>query len=590
MKIIPIALAPQFSAETSTLAVAWKVKRLDGQVYGFTSTDQDVEVHAAFPIETGGMAANYPPVTDAKGDFIYIPSGSTTLNASLADGSFYKAIPIDVNYTVGRLANGLIIANKWGSTRIVLIDKGVIWKEIPLPGNNDTVYHLASAPGGGQVRGVMSKTAVGTHFAIFNENDNTWAQNTTLALPVLPPHITVNDNGDCVATGDWFSNQRGSVYYWPSGGNPVYFNNTNAKEYRGCQWSSQDNLIYLVDAAANPRVIEVRTSANVLQGTITGLAPAGRQIALTQDTDGFIYAWADDKMYKIINGAVVEDLGSIGWRATHDANFYRSPNGEFITQRNNIPTTSAGVAHPTVFGQRIVFEDYEAATGFTPSQLQWTSQLNVDNLDIKSIIHSDSITEDDINAGLWDDAEVWISYLNYKDPRAGFAKLVRGSIGEIRNGQTTFTAEFRGMMSHFQQTVGRLYGAACDADLGDDRCRVNLIPFTVTGTVSVVTNDKEFTDVSRTEADTWFQAGKLTWLTGANAGLSMEVKSWTLATKKFVLQAMMPYPIGAGDTYSVYAGCLKRKIPDCKDKFGNILNNRSFDLVPGGDWQMSGVS
>jgi uncharacterized phage protein (TIGR02218 family) len=46
VKIIPVALAPQYAAPAATLAACLKITRRDGQVFGFTETDHEIEVDA----------------------------------------------------------------------------------------------------------------------------------------------------------------------------------------------------------------------------------------------------------------------------------------------------------------------------------------------------------------------------------------------------------------------------------------------------------------------------------------------------------------------------------------------------------------
>ena len=83
---------------------------------------------------------------------------------------------------------------------------------------------------------------------------------------------------------------------------------------------------------------------------------------------------------------------------------------------------------------------------------------------------------------------------------------------------------------------------------------------------------------------TWFSAGRLTWTTGANAGLSIEIKQHRVESGHAVLSLWqaMPEPIAAGDAFTVSAGCDKR-LATCRDRFANSLNFRGFPHMPGID-------
>lgn len=76
----------------------------------------------------------------------------------------------------------------------------------------------------------------------------------------------------------------------------------------------------------------------------------------------------------------------------------------------------------------------------------------------------------------------------------------------------------------------------------------------------------------------FFDNGVVTWLTGLNAGLSMEVQSYTPG--QVVLFQPMPNQIQVGDTYTIHAGC-DYSFPTCQTRFLNTLNFRGEPFVPG---------
>lgn len=235
----------------------------------------------------------------------------------------------------------------------------------------------------------------------------------------------------------------------------------------------------------------------------------------------------------------------------------------------------------TSHDQPLVFDGltYLPTSGYIGSDVENSSELNPDNLEVTGFLKSPAITDEDIHAGVWDYAAVLLFELNYEDPSMGWNVLRAGTLGEVKAGRSKFTAEFRGLMQAFTKTIIRLTTKDCTADLGDGRCGVNLASWTVSGTVGSIVDNREIHDGARSEAADWFTAGKLTFTSGLNAGLSMEVKQSTPGT--LTLHERMPYEIKAGDAYSVHAGCTKRAFEDCRDKFHNYLNFRGFPDVPG---------
>jgi len=245
----------------------------------------------------------------------------------------------------------------------------------------------------------------------------------------------------------------------------------------------------------------------------------------------------------------------------------------------------------TVFGftdhdQDIVYSGitYKAATGFTPSAIQNSGSLKVDNLDVEGMISAGSITEVDILAGLYDFAEIEIFQVNYTDLTQGDLKLRRGWLGEVSLYKQQFVAEVRGLTQCLSQNMGELYSASCRATLGDSRCTVTLSSYTVTGSVTSVSSNLQFTDTSRTEVNDIFSSGKITFSSGANNGISMEIKQYinTGSGGQLTLVLPMPYTIQVSDTYSLSQGCDKT-LSTCFSRFNNVVNFRGEPLVPGLD-------
>jgi uncharacterized phage protein (TIGR02218 family) len=223
---------------------------------------------------------------------------------------------------------------------------------------------------------------------------------------------------------------------------------------------------------------------------------------------------------------------------------------------------------------------YKASTGYARSAVRATLGFTPDNLELSGALASSAITAADIRAGLWDYAVVEIFYCNWADLTQGVGKLSKGKLGAIKDGRNGFVSELLGLSSHLGQAIGRVYSPACDANLGDARCTVSLAPFTKAGAVTAVTSKRAFADAARAEANGYFDGGKLTWLTGNNAGLKMEVKTFLLAGGAFTLQLPMPFAVQVGDTYSAIHGCDKTPAT-CIATFANIVNFRGFPNVPG---------
>ena len=231
---------------------------------------------------------------------------------------------------------------------------------------------------------------------------------------------------------------------------------------------------------------------------------------------------------------------------------------------------------------------FEAVSGSTASEVQSTLGLAVDNLTVTGALSSDALNDDDLAAGLFDNADIEIWRVNWAAPSQRVL-MRKGSLGEVKRGKTGFAAEVRGLAHILNQPVGRAYGHACDADLGDTRCKVALAAFTVSGTVASVLDQRRFA-VSGLGAfaSGWFADGKLAFTSGANAGRAMEIKrhAATASAVTIDLWQAMSEAVAPGDGFTVSAGCDKQ-FATCRAKFANQANFRGFPYMPGNDVVLS---
>ena len=144
----------------------------------------------------------------------------------------------------------------------------------------------------------------------------------------------------------------------------------------------------------------------------------------------------------------------------------------------------------------ILFDDgdgeqtYLAAVGYDRSAIVNRASLAVDNLDVSGIVDSSNITLVDLVAGRFDNAEVRIMVVNWKNTADGMIRMKRGRFGEVRvNQQGSFTTEFRGLSQALGQNILGVYGPECRADLGDNKCRVPILPDVLGRNAAVVVGE-----------------------------------------------------------------------------------------------------
>ena len=223
---------------------------------------------------------------------------------------------------------------------------------------------------------------------------------------------------------------------------------------------------------------------------------------------------------------------------------------------------------------------YDAASGCTPTALDSSSDTTPDTLSVQAVLDSERITAQDILAGRYDDAKIDIFEVNYADISAGILQLHTGRLGEMRMEGAECHAEIFGLTDALSASIGAVYSRTCRARLGDAQCGVSISARTVNGQITEILSPLRFTDTMRTESSGIFAHGILTFTSGNNAGLSVEIAAY--ASGELRLSTTLPYALTVGDAYTLTQGCDKQ-FSTCKTRFNNSINFRGEPHVPGLD-------
>ena len=230
---------------------------------------------------------------------------------------------------------------------------------------------------------------------------------------------------------------------------------------------------------------------------------------------------------------------------------------------------------------------FAADSGLTAAALSQSTGLSVDNTEAIGALSDAAISEQDIEAGRFDGAEVLCWLVNWQDLSQRWLQF-RGSLGELRRAGGAFTAELRGLTDALNQPIGRVYQKPCTAVLGDSQCGFDLDDptFTVQTQVEEVTESRVFTIAGHTDFETdWFARGRFEVLDGAGVGLWGSIKRDLLTATGRAIELWEPIRAGVavGTQIKLSAGCDKRAAT-CREKFNNFINFQGFPDLPGEDW------
>jgi uncharacterized phage protein (TIGR02218 family) len=225
----------------------------------------------------------------------------------------------------------------------------------------------------------------------------------------------------------------------------------------------------------------------------------------------------------------------------------------------------------------------------SPTEAWRYSVLGLHALEVEAALSSDVLTEGDLHAGRYDDAEVIVYLVNWSDTEQR-GILRRGHLGQVSRGKVAFSAEVRGLAARLDQPAGRILQRSCPWTLGDGRCKVNMSSAgrSASGTVIQALDSFEFTASGLAGlAAGALTRGKLVWTTGENSNLSMEIRSHVSAGgHRIALMLPMGGQVSGGDQFIAYVGCDKA-LSTCRDTFANAKNFGGFPHIPGNDFALS---
>lgn len=291
-------------------------------------------------------------------------------------------------------------------------------------------------------------------------------------------------------------------------------------------------------------------------------------------------------------GPILLPVVPLRWMPTHSSvitGILKGCTFRFATLwRINPDFPSSPTLYFTNHNEEIVFEGntYEPAGGFNASAHEEREGLKASSFSTKGIVTSEKITEEDLRAGVYREAEVTEYIVDWRWPWIGAIAEQTFWIEEIEWDTDSWKAELTGITNRLREQVGRRYEFTCQWRLGEGQCGnpgdgVDLLTITESGSVTLVEKQRKIftTSLNKTFTDGHFQDGLLIWTSGSNQGLAFEVRAYELLEGKIFFHIKTPFDIQVEDDFTVYSGCDKRFVT-CKDKFDNVINFGGFNKMP----------
>lgn len=229
---------------------------------------------------------------------------------------------------------------------------------------------------------------------------------------------------------------------------------------------------------------------------------------------------------------------------------------------------------------------YTPERGVTISARRRQAGLVDQNMEMTGAVGAAGVTVARLMARKYRDAKVTEYMVDWQMPFAEPRDINVYYVGDVEHDDVKWRAQLHGALAKLQQEQGRQMGRLCSAVVGDERCKVDVIPLSALAqTVTTVDNARyqfRASGISGGFADAYFRYGFVRWLSGNNAGELAEVKVYFQSTRQVELQEELFADIQVGDVFDIIVGCDRRHIT-CLLTFNNLANNRGHRFMTGTD-------
>lgn len=221
---------------------------------------------------------------------------------------------------------------------------------------------------------------------------------------------------------------------------------------------------------------------------------------------------------------------------------------------------------------------HRAAPGMLPSAVRRTADLSADSVDVQGALTHDSISSDDLSAGLYDGAQVELGILDWET--GDTAILYRGEIGAIGEEGVSFSAALLSAKAQLDSDPVPRTSPTCRAQFCGRGCTLSAARFTHdlrVATIDLAANAVSFAGGPEAAQ---FRDGSLRWVEGPQAGQTNAVVE--IDGVMLVLERALDPGIAVGRLARVREGC-DHTIATCAERFNNSIDFQGEPFLPGND-------
>jgi len=220
---------------------------------------------------------------------------------------------------------------------------------------------------------------------------------------------------------------------------------------------------------------------------------------------------------------------------------------------------------------------HRAAPGMIPAAIRLTVELSNDSAEAQGVLHHDSIREEELAAGLFDEAAIEIGAVDWIT--LDHSTLYSGQIGRIEDNQTQFTAELRSTKSLLERDLVPRTSPTCRAEFCGQGCGLSAVRFTTFRMIDAIDPESNRVRFAGLTGEDYVD-GRLRFMSGPQTGIGFGIID--AETDWLTLDRPLVAGTAAGVRAELREGC-DHTFATCVGRFANSINFRGEPFLPGND-------
>jgi uncharacterized phage protein (TIGR02218 family) len=220
---------------------------------------------------------------------------------------------------------------------------------------------------------------------------------------------------------------------------------------------------------------------------------------------------------------------------------------------------------------------HHAAPGLSPAAIRLSADLTSDSAEVEGALSHASIREQDLAAGLFDDAAIEMGAVDWQTLEHHV--LYTGKIGRIEYNKSQFAAELRSGKELLELDLVPRTSPTCRAEFCGRGCGLSAIRFTTVRELVEIDLDHNRVRLDGVIAAKYVD-GRLRFRAGPQTGIRFAIIDvdghWLLLDRPLVPGTAI------GTKAELIEGC-DHTITTCATRFGNAVNFRGEPFLPGND-------